>query len=241
MTSPSSMHETGHQDNPEGWDGEGGGRAVCDGGGYKWAPAADSCPCTQKTAQCCIAISLQLKLINLKKELCCGSQWKKWTKKKGDVSSIGFGSKKLRTEKRHPDVWMFGSHLCLDKSRFWRMVWAKAWLIEGTKESEMVHIDSPFEFWCKIKRRKSSPITLAVKKKRKKEKKSTNSVINMSLCIWWKLPILTHVSFGNASVAQGVWLTSFSCLSHLWLHSINGAAAGFLGVNKKKKKRENAG
>ena len=33
MTSPSLMHETGHKDNPEGWDGEGGGRAVCDGGG----------------------------------------------------------------------------------------------------------------------------------------------------------------------------------------------------------------
>ena len=37
MTSPSSMHETGllkpvHWDNPEGWDGEGGGRGVQDGG-----------------------------------------------------------------------------------------------------------------------------------------------------------------------------------------------------------------
>ena len=37
MTSPSSMHETGHSkpvhwDNPEGWDGEGGGRGVRDGG-----------------------------------------------------------------------------------------------------------------------------------------------------------------------------------------------------------------
>ena len=37
MTSPSSMHETGHSkpvcwDNPEGWDGEGGGRGVQDGG-----------------------------------------------------------------------------------------------------------------------------------------------------------------------------------------------------------------
>ena len=38
-TSPSSMHETGHSkpkpvhwDNPEGWDGEGGGREVWDGG-----------------------------------------------------------------------------------------------------------------------------------------------------------------------------------------------------------------
>ena len=36
MTSPSSMHETGHSklvhwDNPEGWDGEGGGKGVQDG------------------------------------------------------------------------------------------------------------------------------------------------------------------------------------------------------------------
>ena len=37
MTSPSSMHETGHSkllhwDNPEGWDGEEGGKGVQDGG-----------------------------------------------------------------------------------------------------------------------------------------------------------------------------------------------------------------
>ena len=37
MTSPSLMQETGHSkpvrwDNPEGWDGEGGGRGVRDGG-----------------------------------------------------------------------------------------------------------------------------------------------------------------------------------------------------------------
>ena len=37
MTSPSSMHETGHSklvhwDDPEGWDGEGGGGGVQDGG-----------------------------------------------------------------------------------------------------------------------------------------------------------------------------------------------------------------
>ena len=37
MTSSSSMHETGHSklvhwDNPEGWDGERGGRGVQDGG-----------------------------------------------------------------------------------------------------------------------------------------------------------------------------------------------------------------
>ena len=37
ITSPSSMHETGHSkpvhwDDPEGWDGEGGGGGVQDGG-----------------------------------------------------------------------------------------------------------------------------------------------------------------------------------------------------------------
>jgi len=37
MTSASSMHEAGHSkpvlwDNPEGWDGEGGGRQIQDGG-----------------------------------------------------------------------------------------------------------------------------------------------------------------------------------------------------------------
>ena len=37
MTSPSSMHETGHSqlmhwDSPEGWDGEGGGSGVWDRG-----------------------------------------------------------------------------------------------------------------------------------------------------------------------------------------------------------------
>jgi len=42
MSSPSSKHETGHQkpvywDNPEAWDGEGGGRGVWDGGHmYTW-------------------------------------------------------------------------------------------------------------------------------------------------------------------------------------------------------------
>ena len=48
MTSPSSMHETGHLkpvhwDNPEGWDGEGGGRGVQDG-----EHMADSCQCMAK-------------------------------------------------------------------------------------------------------------------------------------------------------------------------------------------------
>ena len=42
MTSPSLMHETGHSkpvhwDNPEGWDGERGGRGFRDGGHmYTW-------------------------------------------------------------------------------------------------------------------------------------------------------------------------------------------------------------
>ena len=42
MASPSLMHETGHSklvhwDNPEGWDGEGGGRGVGDGvGGHMY-------------------------------------------------------------------------------------------------------------------------------------------------------------------------------------------------------------
>ena len=47
IASPGSMHETGcsglvHWDNPEGWDGEGGG----DSGG---TPMADSCQCMAKT------------------------------------------------------------------------------------------------------------------------------------------------------------------------------------------------
>ena len=49
MTSPSSMHETGHSkpvhwDDPEGWDGEGGGRGVQDGDTCK--SMTDSCQCT---------------------------------------------------------------------------------------------------------------------------------------------------------------------------------------------------
>ena len=48
MTSPSSMHETGHSkpmqwDNPEGWDGEEGGRGVQNGG--HMYTVADSCQC----------------------------------------------------------------------------------------------------------------------------------------------------------------------------------------------------
>ena len=65
MTSPSSMHETGHSkpvhwDNPEGWDGEGGGRGLQDGA--TCTPMADSCQCMAKPPQYCKVISLQLKI-----------------------------------------------------------------------------------------------------------------------------------------------------------------------------------
>ena len=64
MTSPNSMHETGHSkpvhwDNPEGWDGEGGGR------GFRMGDTcthmADSCQCMENSLQYCKVISLQLK------------------------------------------------------------------------------------------------------------------------------------------------------------------------------------
>ena len=52
MTSPSLKHETGHSklvhwDNPEGWDGEGGGRVFQ--GRDTCTPVADSCQCMAKT------------------------------------------------------------------------------------------------------------------------------------------------------------------------------------------------
>ena len=52
-TSPSLMHETGHSkpvhwDNPEGWDGVGGGSGVWDGGDTR-LPVADSCQCMAKS------------------------------------------------------------------------------------------------------------------------------------------------------------------------------------------------
>ena len=55
ITSPGLMHDTGcsglvHWDNPEGWDGEGGGR-----GGFRMGntctPVADSCQCMAKPVQ----------------------------------------------------------------------------------------------------------------------------------------------------------------------------------------------
>ena len=52
IASPGLMHETGcsglvHRDDPEGWDGEEGGRGVQDGNTCK--PMADSRQCTAKT------------------------------------------------------------------------------------------------------------------------------------------------------------------------------------------------
>ena len=65
MTSPSSMHETGHSkpvhwENPEGWDGEGGGRGVRDGGTrvHLWLIQVNV---WQKPPKYCKVISLQLK------------------------------------------------------------------------------------------------------------------------------------------------------------------------------------
>ena len=64
ITSPGSMHETGrsgpvHWDDPEGWDGEGGG------GGFRMGntctPMAASCQCMAKPLQYCKVISPQLK------------------------------------------------------------------------------------------------------------------------------------------------------------------------------------
>ena len=59
MTSPSSMHETGHSklvhwDNPDGWDGEGGGMGRELGAGFRMGdtctPMTDSCQCMAKIA-----------------------------------------------------------------------------------------------------------------------------------------------------------------------------------------------
>ena len=52
MTSPSLMHETGHSkpghwDDPEGWDGMGGGRGFRMGD--TCTPVADPCQCVAKT------------------------------------------------------------------------------------------------------------------------------------------------------------------------------------------------
>ena len=52
IASPGSMHDTGcsgpvHWDDPEGWDGEGGGKGFRIGSTF--TPMADSCECTAKT------------------------------------------------------------------------------------------------------------------------------------------------------------------------------------------------
>ena len=64
IASPGLMHETGcsglvHWDDPEGQDGEGGGRGVQDGEDIYTMPG--SCQCMAKTLQYCKVISLQLK------------------------------------------------------------------------------------------------------------------------------------------------------------------------------------
>ena len=63
MTSESSMYEAGHSkpvlwDNPEGWNGEGGGRGT---DVHPWLIHVDV---WQKTPQYCKVITFQLKLIN---------------------------------------------------------------------------------------------------------------------------------------------------------------------------------
>ena len=64
IPSPGLMHETvcwgvGHWDDPERWDGEGGGRGFRMGN--TCTPMADSCQCMAKPLQYCKIISLQLK------------------------------------------------------------------------------------------------------------------------------------------------------------------------------------
>ena len=56
IASPGSMHETGclglvHWDDPEGWDGEGGGRGFRMGS--PCTPMEDSSQCMAKPIQCC--------------------------------------------------------------------------------------------------------------------------------------------------------------------------------------------
>ena len=72
IASPGSMQDTGclglvHWDDPEGWDGEGGGRGVQDG--EHMYTLADSCQCMTKPIQYCKVISLQKnKLIKKQKK-----------------------------------------------------------------------------------------------------------------------------------------------------------------------------
>ena len=64
ITTPGLMNGTGcsglvYWDDPEGWDGEGGGSGVQDGS--TCTPGADSCQCMAKPLQYCKVTSLQLK------------------------------------------------------------------------------------------------------------------------------------------------------------------------------------
>ena len=64
IASPGLMHDTGclglvHWDDPEGWDGMGGGRGVRMGN--TCTPMVDPCQCMAKPLQYCKVISLQLK------------------------------------------------------------------------------------------------------------------------------------------------------------------------------------
>ena len=64
ITSPGSMHDTGwlwlvHSYDPEGWNGEGGGKGFRMGN--TCTPMADSYQCMVKPLQYCKVISLQLK------------------------------------------------------------------------------------------------------------------------------------------------------------------------------------
>ena len=70
IASPGSMHETGslglvHWDDPEGWDGEGGGRGFRMGN--TCTPMAYPCQCIAKSLQYCKVISLQLNKFILRK------------------------------------------------------------------------------------------------------------------------------------------------------------------------------
>ena len=65
IASPGSMHETGrpgpvHWDDPEGWDGEGSGRGVQDGG-HMYTPGWFMSMYGKKPLPYCKVISLQLK------------------------------------------------------------------------------------------------------------------------------------------------------------------------------------
>ena len=65
ITSPGSMHDTGcsglvHWDDPERWDGEGGGRGVQDGE-HVYIRGGFMLGCMAKPIQYCKVISLQLK------------------------------------------------------------------------------------------------------------------------------------------------------------------------------------